>query len=141
LIVWDGCERTRLKALLDAGDLPNLQELINEGSIVELETSGGYTKTKPAHAEMLTGYTSKVTNVFSNKKWRPIKKGLSVFERLKDYYGAYDFNTVWLSSKAGNTGSNPGRTFCHMGASCNWRGKDKIRFQDEVGYKALDLIG
>lgn len=145
LVCWDGCERTRLKTLLNKGALPNLQHLVSQGSIAELECTCS-TRTKPAHAEMLTGYNYDVTEVYTNLNYKPVKKGISVFERLKDHFGSDNFRTVFIASKPENVGGGEVtlkkgwrktveymRVFYHMAHSCDFRAEDISRHQDRTG--------
>lgn len=81
LLVWDGCERTVLKQLLLDKQLPALQSIIDIGGAVDIEV-GPLTGTRPAHAEMFTGYDWRTTHVKSNMEWEYPPSGISVFERL-----------------------------------------------------------
>lgn len=77
LMVWDGTQRNHLNELLTTGKLPNLQNLINEGTMRDMVintqncscTNDGdnyHTDTGPAHAAILTGYGFPITNNHAN---------------------------------------------------------------------------
>ncbi len=79
LLVWDGAQRNHLNELLDAGKLPNLQELINEGRKRDMsiftencgcanDGDNYHTETGPGHVAMLTGYGFPETKNHANKK-------------------------------------------------------------------------
>ena len=51
---------------------------------MDIEVSGHVTDTKAGHAQMLTGYDSNLTGVFSNTRFQPIPRGYSIFERLQE---------------------------------------------------------
>lgn len=104
LISWDGVQRDHLRELLEAGQLPNLQALIHEGTIVEIDVTHK-TDTKAGHAQMLTGYGPEVTGVYSNAVYRSIPKGYTIFERLENALGEENIATVMITGKAGNLGS------------------------------------
>lgn len=104
LISWDGVQREHLRELLEAGKLPNLKALIDEGTIVEIDVTHK-TDTKAGHAEMLTGYGPEVTGVHSNSVYQPIPKGYTIFERLEEVLGSDNIATIMITGKAGNLGS------------------------------------
>lgn len=80
-LIWDGCERTVLKRLLKEDKLPNLASLPYK---IDIDV-GCLTETRPAHAEMFTGYDWRVTGIKSNTHWDYPPSGLSIFERLHVY--------------------------------------------------------
>jgi hypothetical protein len=96
LLVWDGTQRNHLNELLAAGQLPNLQGLINEGkkrnlviyttNCLRSNDGDNYrTETNPTHAAMLTGYGYPTMNNYSNSARGPIPIGYTVFERIKQF--------------------------------------------------------
>ncbi len=106
LIGWDGAQRSRLKDILKDGDLPNLKLLIQEGSLLDLDVTTGDTSTKAGWAEILTGYSCGITGVYNNReKYKPIPRGYTIFERLKDYFGDKNIVTVFLAGKKHNLGA------------------------------------
>ena len=86
LIGWDGAQRNHIKECLARKELPNLRKLSLEGSIVAIDIIR-VTKTKPGWAQILTGYEPEVTGVFSNSRYHPIPKGLTIFEWLEEHFG------------------------------------------------------
>lgn len=138
LIVWDGCERTRLKRLMAAGALPNLAAVAAGGRIVGLE-SVSRTCTKPAHAIMLTGLGPNSTRVYDNRKWQQMPAGLSVIERLIAHFGP-EFKTFWTSGKAEHVGGDDGKVFETVVSACFRRQPDADRHPDETGEKAIKWI-
>ncbi|MHC4819713.1 MAG: alkaline phosphatase family protein [Planctomycetota bacterium] len=85
LFGWDGAQREHVTQALIRGDLPTLQGIAKSGAWVEIEIEGA-TDTKAGWAQILTGYKPEVTGVFSNRKYQPIPKGLTIFERLPKGY-------------------------------------------------------
>jgi predicted AlkP superfamily pyrophosphatase or phosphodiesterase len=104
LIGWDGAHRDHVKALLKEGKLPNLQKLIQEGTLVDIDVTSGATDTKAGWSQILTGYRPEVTGVFSNALFRDIHAGYSIFERLRSQFGADRIATVAVIGKKGHVG-------------------------------------
>lgn len=111
LIGWDGAQRSRVKKMLAAGKLPNLENLIKEGGIVETRVVTGQTSTKAGWAEILTGYTSSRLKVLSNDDYRPIPEGYTVFERLKARFGGA-IATIFITGKRYNLGARGPHQIC-----------------------------
>ncbi len=103
LIGWDGAQREHVLEGLERGELPNLKQLTSEGSLVAIDIRGK-TDTKAGWSQILTGYDPDVTGVYSNAKFQPVPKGLSVFERLKARFGADQFATVAVIGKKQHCG-------------------------------------
>ena len=82
IIGWDGAGRNNIKELLAAGKLPNLQTVIDEGSIVAIDAERD-TATLPGWAAILTGYYPEVTGVYTTDIYQSIPDGLTIFERLE----------------------------------------------------------
>lgn len=104
VISWDGVSREHVQAGLDRNQLPHLARLIREGHLLDLTVTGHTTDTKSGHAQMLTGYGPTVTGVYSNKHFRPIPLGLSIFERLTQ--SKRDITTIMVTGK--HMGLGPG---------------------------------
>jgi predicted AlkP superfamily pyrophosphatase or phosphodiesterase len=146
LISWDGALREHVRRDLGQGKLPNLARLTQRGSLVDLDVVGHPTDTKSGHAQMLTGYDPQVTGVFSNRNYRPIPQGLTIFERLRQALGRDAITTIMLTGKDHNLGSQgPGLLlgadpyfFSRSGITV-WDG-DKNRPASVVGRKAVDYI-
>ena len=111
LIGWDGAQRAHVKEMLGAGKLPNLANLVKEGGLVETNVVTGPTQTKPGWAEILTGYSSGRLQISSNKEYRPIPKGYTVFERLKARFGG-DITTIFITAKPYNLGARGPHEIC-----------------------------
>jgi predicted AlkP superfamily pyrophosphatase or phosphodiesterase len=97
--------------MLGAGKLPNLAKLIKEGGLVETSVVTGPTQTKPGWAEILTGYSSGRLQILSNKEYRPIPKGYTVFERLKARFGG-NIAAIFIAAKPYNLGSRGPHEIC-----------------------------
>jgi hypothetical protein len=95
LIGWDGAQRNHVKESLGRGELVNLKKLSSEGKLVGIDILR-VTDTKAGWAQILTGYEPEVTGVFSNRKYQPIPKGYTVFERLEEFFGPEEFVTDTL---------------------------------------------
>ena len=104
LFGWDGAQRDHVAECLSRNELPNLQKLIDKGTFVEIDIEGK-TDTKAGWSQILTGYYPEVTGVYSNKQYQPIPKGLSIFERLEDFFGPDTFVTAAVIGKSGNVGA------------------------------------
>lgn len=101
LIGWDGVGRSALKELMSQGKLPNVETLGSEGKLVAIDIMR-MTRTKPGFTQILTGYMPEVTGVYTNTIYRPIPKGLSIFERIKSFYGPDQYKTVAVMGKKGS---------------------------------------
>lgn len=106
LIGWDGAQREHLMQCLQQGKLPNLLALAKAGRLVDIDVAET-TDTKAGWAQILTGYSAKVTGVFSNAKYQPIPQGYSVFERLEQFYGPENIATLAVIGKDEHVGNNP----------------------------------
>ncbi|MBN1815962.1 MAG: alkaline phosphatase family protein [Sedimentisphaerales bacterium] len=103
LIGWDGAQREHVQQCLDRKELPNLQRLIDQGTMVEIDVEGK-TDTKAGWSQILTGYYPTVTGVYSNANFQPVPKGYSVFERLEERFGKDHFVTVAVIGKKAHCG-------------------------------------
>lgn len=112
LIGWDGAQRDHLYKMIERNKLPNLGKIIKEGSIVNINITTGETETKPGWAEILTGYGSEITGVYSNMKYKPIPKGYTIFERLEEYFGKENIVTVFIGGKVNNIGGRGPHKIC-----------------------------
>lgn len=109
LFGWDGAQRDHVNECLSRNELPNLQKLIDGGRYVKIDIEGT-TDTKAGWSQILTGYSPEVTGVYSNRKYQPVPKGLSIFERLEKQFGTDDFVTVAVIGKKAHCGEiNPPR--------------------------------
>jgi hypothetical protein len=104
LIGWDGAQRAHVQECLARGELPTLKKLSEQGALVDIDVVNGATDTKAGWSQILTGYNPEVTGVYSNSKYRDVPKGLSVFERLEEHFGADKFITVAVIGKSGHCG-------------------------------------
>jgi hypothetical protein len=104
LIGWDGAQRNHVKECLGRGELGNLKKLSSEGTLVAIDILR-VTDTKAGWAQILTGYEPEVTGVFSNRKYQPIPKGYTVFERLEEFFGPEEFVTAAVIGKKGHVGA------------------------------------
>ena len=111
LISWDGVQRNHFFELLRNGALPNIAALSWEGGIVNVTVTDHVTDTKAGHSEMLTGYGPEITGVFSNRKFNPIPRGYTVFERVEYYFGKDAIATIMVTGKTHNLGGERGEPF------------------------------
>lgn len=105
LIGWDGTQRDHFMELFTAGKLPNLKKIIDEGSLAFTQVTTGKTQTKPGWAEILTGYSAIWLKITSNRYYKPIPKGYTIFERLEEYFGIDAIATVFIGGKFNNIGA------------------------------------
>jgi hypothetical protein len=103
LVGWDGAHRDHVRTLLKEGKLPNLQQLIAQGKLVDIDVTSGATDTKAGWSQILTGYRPEVTGVYNNGRFRDIPAGYSIFERLRTHYGQ-QVATVAVIGKKGHCG-------------------------------------
>jgi hypothetical protein len=106
LIGWDGAQRDFVKERLDRGKLANLKKLVDEGTFVDIDIEGK-ADVEAGWAQILSGYYPEVTGVYSNYQYKPIPKGLSIFERLEKHFGPDKFISVAIISGADNVGTAP----------------------------------
>ncbi len=106
LFGWDGAQRDHVNECLSRKELPTLQKLIKEGSYVKIDIEG-VTDTKAGWSQILTGYYPEVTGVYSNGRYQPIPKGLSIGERLEKHFGADNIVTLAVIGKKGHVDADP----------------------------------
>jgi hypothetical protein len=111
VIGFDGCRREIVEQLLKEGVLPNLALLIKTGSYVKTKVTVDATETKPGWSQILSGYSSSVTNIHDNLMYQPIPKGLTIFEKLKQSKGN-NFKTFFVTGKINNTGARGPHDVC-----------------------------
>ena len=112
LIGWDGVEREHLYDLLNEFKLKNLQKIIDEGAIVNITATTGKTQTKPGWSEILSGYSPTITGVYSNREYKPIPRGYTIFERLEDHFGKDNIVTMFIGGKINNIGARGKHKIC-----------------------------
>jgi hypothetical protein len=101
LVGWDGAGRANIKEGLAKGHLPTIERLSGEGALVAIDILRT-TDTKAGWTQVLTGYVPERTGVFSNKRYQPIAKGLTVFERLERFFGPKNIVTAAIIAKKKN---------------------------------------
>jgi arylsulfatase A-like enzyme len=106
LFGWDGAQRDHVNECLNRNELPTLKKLSKEGAYVEIDIEG-VTDTKAGWSQILTGYYPKVTGVYSNRKYQPIPKGLSIGERLEKHLGPDNTVTLAVIGKKGHVDAEP----------------------------------
>jgi predicted AlkP superfamily pyrophosphatase or phosphodiesterase len=146
LISWDGALREHVKRDLEQGKLPNLARLVEHGSMVDIDVVGHQTDTKAGHAQMLTGYDPPVTGVRSNGNYRPIPRGYTIFERLRQAFGKDGIATIMVTGKDHNLGSQGAGLvlgadpyYLSRSGITTWDG-DQNRSAAAVGKKAIAHI-
>jgi hypothetical protein len=103
LISFDGYQRNHLWEQLDAGEMPNLERLMEEGVYLELNQIDYLTQTKTAHAQMLSGYQANVTGVYANGfVFHPLPTGYTFLERAESHFGSGNIATGFISGKTTN---------------------------------------
>ena len=103
LISFDGYQRNHLWEQLDAGEMPNLERLMEEGVYLELNQIDTKTQTKTAHAQMLSGYQNNVTGVYANGLvFHPLPSGYTLLERAESHFGSGNVATGFISGKTHN---------------------------------------
>jgi len=142
LIGWDGAQRNHLYECLGRDELPNLKQLASEGALVDIDILG-VTDTKAGWSQILSGYNPEVTGVYSNGRYQPVPKGLSIFERLEKHFGADDFVTVAVIGKKGHCGEIDPPRKLRVGTAAEKKiakaknPKGKIIEEDGVEYRVI----
>ncbi|MFH1403446.1 MAG: alkaline phosphatase [Candidatus Altiarchaeota archaeon] len=135
LIGWDGCNLQILLQLLNSGRLPNLQNLMENGSFTVLTVKHGATDTKAGWPQILTGYRPYRTGVYSNFLFRRMPEGFTIHERLDDHFGDDNIETIFVAGKIRHILSpiaDSAKNFDYFRVGL---GKN-----DNVGKTALDVI-
>jgi len=140
LIGWDGAQREHLKECLSRGELPNLQKLISEGTIVKIDILR-VTDTKSGWTQILTGYEPEKTGVFSNSDYQPIPKGYTIFERLEEFFGKDNIVTVAVISKKNNLGTKAEQKIEFRKIKKKKGKKTNIKIVEEKGKKYAIIPG
>ena len=133
LIGWDGAQREHVRECLSCGELPNLQALSAEGTLVAIDILRT-TDTKAGWTQILTGYEPEVTGVFNNRLFEPIPEGYTVFERLENHFGSDRFVTLAVIGKKGNLGTR--RPICRPLKRKTEQKKDK-KFRHRKGERII----
>jgi SAM-dependent methyltransferase len=138
LIGWDGAQRNHVNECLEREELPNLQELIDRGKYVKIDVEGT-ADTKAGWSEILTGYAGEVTGVYSDAKYQPVPKGMSVFERLEAKYGTGDFVTAAVIGESEHCACAPGAPFANVRPAVEvW--ESGLVDNARVGARTLELL-
>ena len=110
LFGWDGAQREHVKECLGRGELPALQSIAAQGSIVEIDALR-VTDTKAGWSQILTGCNPETSGIFSNGRYGPIPAGMTIFERLEDYFGKDNITTVAVIGKKGHVDADGPKKF------------------------------
>jgi len=103
LISFDGYQRNHLWEQLEAGEMPNLERLMEEGVYLELNQIDTKTQTKTAHSQMLSGYQNNVTGIYANLLvFHPLPTGYTILERAETHFGSGNVATGFISGKTSN---------------------------------------
>jgi hypothetical protein len=139
LIGWDGVQWNHLQEMLQAGRLPNLEALQEQGALVSLEITDHTTDTKAGWAQINTGLPASATGVYSDIRYRPIPAGKTIFERIETLTGGSIF-TGLVTGKSHNLGSDFSEPWHNARERVDeWHG-DKVRSADEVGNILLGML-
>jgi hypothetical protein len=103
LVSFDGYQPAHMWEQLEAGELPNLKRLMDGGVYLELSQIDYRTQTKVAHAQMLSGYQSALTGVYSNGHvFHALPTGYTFLERAEEHIGGDNIATGFISGKRTN---------------------------------------
>ncbi|OGX20343.1 MAG: hypothetical protein A2Y00_02685 [Omnitrophica WOR_2 bacterium GWF2_43_52] len=92
LVSWSGANRTRIKELLQKGELPNLKKLIQEGNLLDIDSTSVMIDELAAEplagmSCLLSGYEADLTGVYDHAKIAAsLPEGYTVFERLEKFF-------------------------------------------------------
>ena len=151
MIGWDGVQRDHFYECLNReipfceGSLPHVTELSN-GVFWNNTTTSGYTATKPGWAQILSGYDAEVTGIVSNKIFRALPEGYSLFEKVEAVYGDEEIVTLFVAGKFAHTGGAcsfledlPSQPFCETKKHID-HFENGLFLEHMVGEAALSLI-
>lgn len=117
ILGWDGSDSKAIERQLTLGNLPNLARLVDSGGYwpLKIDRSRKFgldedaeeesnTSTKPGWAEVLTGIDPVLYGIRTNKLYKTIPDGETVYEKIR----AEDPNLIvgWITGKPGNTSIN-----------------------------------
>jgi predicted AlkP superfamily pyrophosphatase or phosphodiesterase len=140
LFGWDGAQRDHVNECLSRKELPTLQKLIKEGSYVKIDIEG-VTDTKAGWSQILTGYYPEVTGVYSNRKYQPIPRGLSIGERLEKHFGPDNIVTLAVIGKKGHVDADgPKKTKIKTPAEQRQAKKQRAKKKQAVKKKLVGKI-
>ncbi len=100
IIGWDAVQWNHLQEMLAAGQLPNLAKL----NVFKNITTSGATSTKAGWSQILSGYSSETTGIYSNDKYQPLKRWATIFEKAENYFGDENLTTIFVAGKCANVG-------------------------------------
>lgn len=151
LVGWDGVQRDHFYECLNRQapecpeGLPHIAEL-SGGVFWNNTTTNGFTATKPGWAQILSGYDAEVTGIVSNKIYRALPEGYSIFEKVEAFYGPENIRTIFLAGKFGNTGGacsgtddETSQPYCRTKQNIDYF-ENGLFLEPMVGDKALSLI-
>jgi hypothetical protein len=150
MVGWDGVQWDHLNEAYDKklrhspDGLPNLK-VLSSGRLFRNIVTNGDPSTKPGWVQLMTGYTAERTGVLSKFEFRPIDKGLTVFEKAQFTFGRDNVNTFLLSGKRGMVGNDcsKGEPWCRVAPELdrfeNYLGLDSI--VGRHGLRALEDFG
>ena len=151
LIGWDGVQRDHFYECLNreipvcSNGLPHITEL-SDGVFWNSTTTSGFTATKPGWAQIVSGYNAEGMGILSNKVYRPLPEGYSIFEKVRASLGAEKITTIFLAGKFGNVGGDcwpgdetKGQPFCKTKRSLDYF-QNGLVTEKRVAETALALI-
>lgn len=148
IIGWDGVQRDHFwecynKELAECPDgLPNIKKLSGD-VIFNNTTTNGHTDTKAGWAQILSGYSAKVTQIYSNSSFKPLPEGYSVFEKLENHFGMDNIVTLFVAGKSTHVGGNcwpgGGEPYCITKTHLDFF-QTGLGSNPKVGRKAKELL-
>ncbi len=76
-----------MNKLLGENKLPALQSLVGRGGLLDLNLRGARAVTKVGWSEVFTGYNASGSlGIMDNIFYKPIPKGLTIFEKIKNNF-------------------------------------------------------
>ncbi|MFZ5784955.1 MAG: alkaline phosphatase family protein [Acidobacteriota bacterium] len=145
IVGWDGVQRDHLHECLarrlpgcEQG-LPNL-EALSGGRVFDLVVTSAYTETKPGWVEILTGLDARPLGIESNRSYRPVPEGFSLFERLERHLGEGAVTSLFIAGKGENLGGRcdvyPQEPWCITAGRVDFF-RNNLGGNDAVGAVAL----
>jgi len=139
LIGWDGVQWEHVQDMMQAGDMPHLSSIAQQGGMAPTYISDHPCGTLAGFAQILTGYPPTLTGAHGVENFRPLRRDLTVFHRLKQHFGG-NITTVFMGSKVKRMGARPGQIYSLALPDIDEFDGNQARFMDESGPLSVEKV-